>query len=135
MKERARTWAAVSDFDGTITLRDVGDHLLLHYGFSDRKTIEASYSLKVRVEDQVFRVPFPRDILRHAAYDIKPKKLVSIGVIEAVVEPALPGRRPTIKVRLDDSLEARRAIVQSIIRDMGQECALEHQSHNLRTHL
>jgi HAD superfamily phosphoserine phosphatase-like hydrolase len=44
-------WAAVSDFDGTITLRDVGDHLLLHYGFSDKKTIEASYSLKVRVED------------------------------------------------------------------------------------
>lgn len=44
-------WAAVSDFDGTVTLRDVGDHLLLHYGFSDRKTIEASYSLKVRVED------------------------------------------------------------------------------------
>lgn len=44
-------WAAVSDFDGTITLRDVGDHLLLHYGFSDRKTIEESYSLKVRVED------------------------------------------------------------------------------------
>jgi len=44
-------WAAVSDFDGTITLRDVGDHLLLHYGFSDKETIEASYSLKVRVED------------------------------------------------------------------------------------
>ncbi|MBI5744476.1 MAG: HAD-IB family phosphatase [Elusimicrobia bacterium] len=44
-------WAAVSDFDGTITLRDVGDHLLLHYGFADRKTIEESYSLKVRVED------------------------------------------------------------------------------------
>lgn len=44
-------WAAISDFDGTITLRDVGDHLLLHYGYSDEKTIEASYSLKVRVED------------------------------------------------------------------------------------
>ncbi len=44
-------WAAVSDFDGTITLRDVGDHLLLHYGFADKKTIEESYSLKVRVED------------------------------------------------------------------------------------
>ncbi len=44
-------WAAVSDFDGTITLRDVGDHLLLHYGFSDKKTIEESYSLKIRVED------------------------------------------------------------------------------------
>ena len=44
-------WAAVSDFDGTITLRDVGDHLLLHYGFADKKTIEESYSPKVRVED------------------------------------------------------------------------------------
>ena len=44
-------WGAVSDFDGTITLRDVGDHLLLHYGFADRKTIEESYSLKVKVED------------------------------------------------------------------------------------
>ncbi len=48
---RQGPWAAVSDFDGTITLRDVGDHLLLHYGFADRKTIEESYSLKVRVED------------------------------------------------------------------------------------
>jgi len=44
-------WAAVSDFDGTVTLRDVGDHLLLHYGFADKKTIEESYSLKVKVED------------------------------------------------------------------------------------
>ncbi|HBA61122.1 MAG TPA: hypothetical protein DCZ92_09945 [Elusimicrobia bacterium] len=49
--KRAANWAAVSDFDGTITMRDVGDHLLLHYGFSDKETIEASYSLKVRVED------------------------------------------------------------------------------------
>ncbi len=50
MKKR-KGWAAVSDFDGTITLRDVGDHLLLHYGFADRKAIEESYTLKVRVED------------------------------------------------------------------------------------
>lgn len=49
--KKTKGWAAVSDFDGTITLRDVGDHLLLHYGFADRKTIEESYSLKVRVED------------------------------------------------------------------------------------
>lgn len=50
MKKDLR-WAAVSDFDGTVTLRDVGDHLLLHYGLTDRQTIEASYSLRVRVED------------------------------------------------------------------------------------
>jgi 2-hydroxy-3-keto-5-methylthiopentenyl-1-phosphate phosphatase len=44
-------WAAVSDFDGTITLRDVGDHLLVHYGFCDQKTIDTSYDLQVKVED------------------------------------------------------------------------------------
>jgi 2-hydroxy-3-keto-5-methylthiopentenyl-1-phosphate phosphatase len=44
-------WAAVSDFDGTITLRDVGDHLLLHYGFADKKTIDESYVSGVKVED------------------------------------------------------------------------------------
>lgn len=48
-------WAAVSDFDGTVTLRDVGDHLLLHYGFADQKTIDESYSLKVKVEDFMTR--------------------------------------------------------------------------------
>lgn len=48
---RRRGWGAVSDFDGTVTLRDVGDHLLLHYGFADAKTIDESYSLKVKVED------------------------------------------------------------------------------------
>lgn len=74
--------------------------------------------LKVRVEDRVFRIPFPRDILRHDAYDIQPKKIVSIGIFEATVEPALPGRRPTLKVRLDDSIEARRAVVQSVIHEM-----------------
>lgn len=47
----AAGWAAVSDFDGTITLRDVGDALLLHYGYSDKKAIEASYALRGRVED------------------------------------------------------------------------------------
>ncbi len=44
-------WAAVSDFDGTITLQDVGDWLLLHYGYCDKRAIAASYSPKVRVED------------------------------------------------------------------------------------
>jgi HAD superfamily phosphoserine phosphatase-like hydrolase len=49
-------WAAVSDFDGTITLRDVGDHLLLHYGFADRKTIEESYAPGVKIEEYMKRV-------------------------------------------------------------------------------
>lgn len=44
-------WAAVSDFDGTVTTRDVGDHLLLHYGFADKRTIDESYVSGVKVED------------------------------------------------------------------------------------
>lgn len=44
-------WAAVSDFDGTVTTRDVGDHLLLHFGFADKKTIDESYVSGVKVED------------------------------------------------------------------------------------
>ena len=58
-------------------------------------------TLKVRVEDATYRLPFPRDILRKQAYDIKPKKIIAIGVFEAMVQPALPGQRPTIKVRLE----------------------------------
>ncbi|MDD5656249.1 MAG: hypothetical protein PHF00_03240 [Elusimicrobia bacterium] len=74
--------------------------------------------LKARVEDQIFRIPFPRDILRQSAFDLKPKGIVAIGVFEVRVEPALPGRRPTLKVRLDDSLDARRGIVQNVVREM-----------------
>ena len=74
--------------------------------------------LKVRVEEGTYRLPFPRDILRKPALDIKPKKIVSIGVFEVKIEPALPGRAPAVKVRLDDSVEARRQAVQDIIREM-----------------
>jgi len=34
------------------------------------------------------------------------------------VLPALPGRKPEIRVRLDDSVAARRATVQDVIRAM-----------------
>lgn len=47
----AAGWAAVSDFDGTITTFDVGDALLLHCGRADRAMIAASYAPGVRVED------------------------------------------------------------------------------------
>ena len=68
-------WAAVSDFDGTITLRDVGDHLLLHYGFADKKTIEESYSLKVRVEDFMKRAFAGAALTRKTIADFVRKKV------------------------------------------------------------
>jgi hypothetical protein len=74
--------------------------------------------LKVRIEGKNYFIPFPRDILRKAPLDIKPKRIVSIGVVEVHLQPALPGQTPTVKVRLDDSIAARRQIVQDIIHEM-----------------
>lgn len=74
--------------------------------------------LKVVIEGRTYRVPFPREILRLPAYNIKPKKIITFGVLEAKVMPALPGRKPEMKVRLDDSVAARRKVVQDMIREM-----------------
>lgn len=74
--------------------------------------------LKVRIEGRAYRVPFPRDILRKAVLDIRPAKVVSIGILEAALSPSLPGQEARLRVRLDDSVEARRHILQDLIRDM-----------------
>lgn len=72
----------------------------------------------VTVEGRRYRLPFPRDLLRQSAYKIRPSKIISLGIVEARVLPALPGQKATARVRLDDSVQARRAVVQELIRDM-----------------
>ena len=74
--------------------------------------------MNVVIEGRTYSLPFPRDLLRQHAYEIKPGKITSMGSLEATVMPALPGQKPTIRVRLDDSPQARRNVVQSAIRDM-----------------
>lgn len=74
--------------------------------------------LKLRIEGRTYKVPFPRELLRKSGIQVKPKKVVPIGVLEAVVGKALPGRKPQVRVRLDDSVAARRQLVQDLIRDM-----------------
>jgi len=75
-------------------------------------------TMKVVIEGRAYSLPFPRDLLRQHSYEIKPGKITSMGTLEAKVMPALPGQKPTIRVRLDDSTQARRNSVQSAIRDM-----------------
>lgn len=75
-------------------------------------------SMKVVIEGRTYRLPFPRELLRLDPYKVKSSKIVTLGVIEARVMPALPGRKPEIRVRLDDSVATRRAIVQDMIREM-----------------
>lgn len=74
--------------------------------------------MNVVIEGRTYPLPFPRDLLRQHAYEIKPGKITAMGVLEANVMPALPGQKPTVRVRLDDSTQARRNVVQSAIRDM-----------------
>ena len=75
-------------------------------------------TLTVVIEDRKYRLPFPRDIQRLNAYTIKPSKILALGILEARVMPALPGRAPEIRLRLDDSVPSRRKVVQDTIHDM-----------------
>lgn len=90
------------------------------YRFAPTRSLFGFYqpTMTVDIEGRRYRLPFPRDMLRLDSYTIKPKKILALGVIEARVLPALPGRPPEIRVRLDDSVKARRQVVQDTIRAM-----------------
>lgn len=90
------------------------------YRIAPTRTIFGFYKpvMNVVIEGRTYSLPFPRDLLRQHAYEIKPGKITAIGTLEAKVMPALPGQKPTIRVRLDDGTQARRNVVQTIIHDM-----------------
>lgn len=73
-------------------------------------------TLKARIEDRTYYAPFPRDVMRKAAVDFKPGKIVSLGVLEIRLTNSLPGRPATVKAFLDDSLQARRKLVEEAVR-------------------
>lgn len=75
-------------------------------------------SMKVVIDGRKYRLPFPRDLLRLPPYAVKASKILALGILEARVLPALPGQKPHIQVRLDDSVPARRKVVQDTIREM-----------------
>ena len=74
--------------------------------------------LTVKLEGSTYKVPFPRDILRKPAFDLKPKKIIAIGIVEAKLSTALPGQKAALRVRIDDSIDARRSLVQDLIHEM-----------------
>lgn len=75
-------------------------------------------TMKAVIEGRSYRIPFPRELLRLPAYEVKPSRILPLGILEYKLQPALPGQPSRISVRLDDSVEARRKIVQETIRDM-----------------
>ncbi|GAB4028400.1 MAG: hypothetical protein Fur0012_00660 [Elusimicrobiota bacterium] len=50
MQYSENRYAIVSDFDGTITYKDVGDFLLLHFKLVKKREIDIGYELNVPVE-------------------------------------------------------------------------------------
>lgn len=70
------------------------------------------------IEGRRYRVPFPRELLRLPPYKVRPSRILPLGILEFKVLPALPGQKSRIAVRLDDSVGARRRIVQEVVRDM-----------------
>lgn len=73
--------------------------------------------IKVVLEGHSYSADFPRDIMRKPPLDIRPTRLYALGILEAKLI-RLPGRPPELKVHLDDSLQARRTLVQDVIRTM-----------------
>ena len=74
--------------------------------------------LMVSIEGNPYRVPFPNDIEHRAAFDVRPMKIVPIGIFEVKLEPALPRQSPVVHVRLDDSIATKRRLVEDIIHEM-----------------
>lgn len=90
------------------------------YHLAPTRSIFGSHqkNMKVRIEGRTYSVAFPRDLLRKSGIKVKPTKVVPIGVLEAVIPKPLPGRKPQLRIRLDDSVAARRQLVQDLIHDM-----------------
>ncbi|MFA6317160.1 MAG: hypothetical protein WC943_07060 [Elusimicrobiota bacterium] len=75
--------------------------------------------MRIVADDFAYRAPFPSQIMRKAAMDLRPKKVISLGIIEVRFVSDPLRKEAKIVVRLDDSVAARRDAVQQIIRDMA----------------
>jgi len=47
---KSKKWAVVTDFDGTVTLKDVGDAVFRYFNIATREEIKRSYSPGVKME-------------------------------------------------------------------------------------
>ena len=74
--------------------------------------------LLATIEGREYRMPFPRELLRLRSFEMKATKAVAVGVLEAKVLASLPGQKGTLKITVDDSVTARRFVVQSLIRQL-----------------
>ena len=74
--------------------------------------------LRVVINGRGYKTPFPMDILRRDRITVGPGKVVPLGILEARIEPVRGTAGMKLSVRLDDSVAARRALVQEMIHKM-----------------
>ncbi len=90
------------------------------YRLAPTRTLFGSYkpTLTVVVDGRTYHPPFPRELMSLGPYQVIPSKVLALGELVVTVMPALPGRRPEVRVTLDDGVAARRELVQGMIHDM-----------------
>ncbi|MBI5208941.1 MAG: hypothetical protein HY927_03100 [Elusimicrobia bacterium] len=76
-------------------------------------------AMRISADHVTYKAPFPSQILRKAPIDIKPKRVVPLGVLETRIISDAANQRTSVAVRLDDSIQARRDVLQQIIHDMA----------------
>lgn len=74
--------------------------------------------LTLSIENRMFRVPFPRDILRLDSFEVRPHKVVPLGILRISARRDPGDRKVDVQVSLDTSKDARRQLVQDKIAHM-----------------
>ncbi|MBI5623262.1 MAG: hypothetical protein HY924_05745 [Elusimicrobia bacterium] len=75
--------------------------------------------MRVVADDFAYKTPFPPQIMRKAPIDLRPKRVRSLGIVEVRFISDPVRKEVKIAVRLDDTVAARRAAIEQIIRDMA----------------
>ena len=89
------------------------------YHFSPIRTVfgRTSTILKLKISGQNFDVPFPAELLRRSVV-APPTQVIPVGILVARVSTPPHQSQYVFHVSLDDSLRARKSLVQDAIRQL-----------------
>jgi hypothetical protein len=74
--------------------------------------------LSVRVEGKTYWTQFPREMLRIETVEVKPARIVALGVLEIKLLPASRKETQKMVIHFDRGVETRRKLVQDVISSM-----------------
>ncbi|MBI4375941.1 MAG: hypothetical protein HY549_05770 [Elusimicrobia bacterium] len=103
------------------------------YALSEPRSSLGSAQDRIRVEfdGRSYDAPFPRDFLRKPPVELEAGKVLCLGAVEAKLISGLPGREPSLTIRLDDSFATRRELLERLIKDMVDPSVPAQHRNNL----